>query len=426
MKNKTIAALLIVSMLSGLTACGSKEPSASDLTANRTREIEEIEEPEEKETETEEKEEKEAATGIVFGSDEAKGYDGFEYLMEELISTSNTKSGNKMTLSVFVPDGDYPSVSGSYATSERMGVMVDVDIDPYLRYDYEDYTVSENLEDYVEEEIEYSSYIYGVEVGEVKEVGDDIAVCELTYMQFDSYDGSYAPYYQVYCLKELGDNVMGLVDICIMADDTTGKTKNLLAELSSFYEIEIGWDESFGETKRAAFENSDEFNADAFNLGFMSFELPEGWEKDEYWSDSYDIVFAPGGDADLSADCLIISQVTEAFGMIDMFLENMDEMAEILEEEIAEEEEEYRVTIDDIGMTFLGHTLKMEAFVRDEEEAGAIVLYFAEDDTNLYSIYAYTMLEDNEESDRKEGVSAQLEEALQMFFDTGRVVDRRL
>ena len=101
-------------------------------------------------------------------------------------------------------------------------------------------------------------------------------------------------------------------------------------------------------------------------------------------------------------------------------------MAEILEEEIAEEEEEYRVTIDDIGMTFLGHTLKMEAFVRDEEEAGAIVLYFAEDDTNLYSIYAYTMLEDNEESDRKEGVSAQLEEALQMFFDTGRVVDRRL
>ncbi len=163
-----------------------------------------------------------------------------------------------------------------------------------------------------------------------------------------------------------------------------------------------------------------------FQVDCISFELPEGWEKDEYWSDSYDIVFAPGGDADLSADCLIISQVTEAFGMIDMFLENMDEMAEILEEEIAEEEEEYRVTIDDIGMTFLGHTLKMEAFVRDEEEAGAIVLYFAEDDTNLYSIYAYTMLEDNEESDRKEGVSAQLEEALQMFFDTGRVVDRRL
>lgn len=163
-----------------------------------------------------------------------------------------------------------------------------------------------------------------------------------------------------------------------------------------------------------------------FQVDCISFELPEGWEKDEYWSDSYDIVFAPGGDADLAADCLIISQVTEAFGMIDMFLENMDEMTEILEEEIAEEEEEYRVTIDDIGMTFLGHTLKMEAFVRDEEEAGAIVLYFAEDDTNLYSIYAYTMLEDNEDSDRKEGVSAQLEEALRMFFDTGRVVDRRL
>lgn len=196
MKNKTIAALLIVSMLSGLTACGSKEPSASDLTASRTRETdtetvseteetteeketEETEKPEEKETE---KEDTKAADGIVFGSSEAKGYDGFEYLMEELVSTSNTKSGDKKTVSVFVPDGDYPSVSGSYATSDRMGVTVNVDIDPYLQYEFEDYTVGENLEAYVEEEIEYSSNLYGVEISEVQEIGKEIAVCEVTYI----------------------------------------------------------------------------------------------------------------------------------------------------------------------------------------------------------------------------------------------------
>lgn len=167
-------------------------------------------------------------------------------------------------------------------------------------------------------------------------------------------------------------------------------------------------------------------NDGTFLVDCISFELPEGWEKDPYWSDSYDVVYAPGGDADAAMDCLIVSQVTEAFGMIDMFLENMDEMTDMLEEEFAEEDEEYHVTVDDIGMTFLGHTLKMEAFVRDEEEAGVVVLYFAEDDTNLYSLYAYTLFDENGDTGVNAGMSPQLEEALRMFFDTGRVENRGL
>lgn len=65
-ENKTIAALLMVSMLSGLTACGSKEPSASDLTANRGRETdtETVSETEEtNETEEEEETEKTGREG---------------------------------------------------------------------------------------------------------------------------------------------------------------------------------------------------------------------------------------------------------------------------------------------------------------------------------------------------------------------------
>ncbi|MDE5932118.1 MAG: hypothetical protein K2H40_06500 [Lachnospiraceae bacterium] len=164
----------------------------------------------------------------------------------------------------------------------------------------------------------------------------------------------------------------------------------------------------------------------SFQVDCISFMLPDGWEKDEYMSDDYDTVFAPDGDVDSAMDCLIVSQVSESFGMIEMFLENMDEMASILEEEIAEEEEEYRVTIDDIGMTFLGHTLKMEAFVRDEEGAGVIVLYFAEDDDNLYSLYAYTMFDEEEDVDKDAGLSVQMEEALRMFFETGQVENRKL
>lgn len=427
MKNKTIAALLIVSMLSGLTACGSREPSASDLTSGRTKtadtetvseteeteeeketgEKEETEKPEEKETE---KEDTKAATGIVFGSSEAKGYDGFEYLMEELVSTSNTKSGDKKTVSVFVPDGDYPSVSGSYATSERMGVIVDVDIDPYLQYDYEDYTVSENLEAYVKDELEYSSYLYGVEVGEVEEVGDGIAVCEMTYMQYDSYDSSYAPYYQIYCLKELGDNVMGLVDICIMADDTTGKTKDLLAELGSFYEIEIGWDESFAEAKRTEFENSDEYNADAFNLGYMTFELPEGWEKDENESSYSESVFAPDGDAIRGYGYLSIEEdYAYDEGVIDEMLSDLEYTQEYFEEVLGEDVSD--LVVEDAGETFMGKTLKME--MKAEGDTG--IFYIAQSGYSQYAVYAVVWAGEGDEAE------ADVRAALDMFFETGKL-----
>lgn len=185
----------------------------------------------------------------------------------------------------------------------------------------------------------------------------------------------------------------------------------------------------YGDSKRREDEDSHsgERKSDGtFQVDCICFELPEGWEKDEYLSDSYDMAYAPGGDADTAMDCLIVSRVSEAFGMIDMFLENIDEMENMLEEEIAEEEEEYHVTIEDIGMTFLGHTLKMKAFVRDEEESGVIVLYFAEDDTNLYSLYAYTLFEEGEDIGADAGLSVQMEEALRMFFDTGRVENRKL
>lgn len=424
MKNKTIAALLIVSMLSGLTACGSKEPSASDLTASRTRETdtetvseteetveeketEETEKPEEKETE---KEDTKAADGIVFGSSEAKGYDGFEYLMEELVSTSNTKSGDKKTVSVFVPDGDYPSVSGSYATSDRMGVTVNVDIDPYLQYEFEDYTVGENLEAYVEEEIEYSSNLYGVEIGEVQEIGKEIAICEVTYMEYDSYEGSYAPYYQIYCLKELGDNVMGLVNICIAADDTTGKTKDLLAELSSFYEMEIGWDESFAEAKRTEFENSDEFNADAFNIGYMTFELPEGWEKDEDESSYSESVFAPDGDAIRGYGYISIEEdYAYDEGVIDEMLSDLEYTHSYFEDVLGEDVTD--LVIEDAGETFLGKTLKME--MKADGDTG--IFYIAQSGYSQYAVYAVIWAGEGEEA------AANVQEALDVFFETGKL-----
>ena len=417
MKNKIITALLITAMLSGLTACGGKEPSASDLTTNRaqaagddTTTEDDTEEAEEETEETKEPEETEeetkAVSGVVFGSDEAKGYDGFEYLMEELVSTSNTKSGDKKTLSVFVPDGDYPSVSGSYATSERMGVVVD--IDPYLQYDAEDYTVGENLEAYVEDEMSYSSYLYGIDIGEIVEIGEDAAMCEVTYMQFDSYDDSYAPYYQIFYLKEMGDNVMGLLDICIIADETTGKTKNLLAELESFYQIDIGWDDSFAEAKRAEFESSDEYNADAFNLGYMTFELPEGWEKDEDESSYSEAVFAPKGDAIGEYGYISIEEdYADDEGIIDEMLSDLEYTQSYFEEVLGEDVTD--LVIDDAGETFLGKTLVME--MKADGDTG--IFYIAQNGYSQYAVYAVIWAGEGEEAD--------VRAALDMFFETGKL-----
>lgn len=421
MKNKIITALLITAMLSGLTACGGKEPSASDLTTNRaqatgndTTTEDDTEEAEEETEETKEPEETEeetkAVSGVVFGSDEAKGYDGFKYLMEELVSTSNTKSGDKKTLSVFVPDGDYPSVSGSYATSERMGVVVDVDIDPYLQYDAEDYTVGENLEAYVEDEMSYSSYLYGIDIGEIVEIGKDAAMCEVTYMQFDSYDDSYAPYYQIFYLKEMDDNVMGLLDICIIADETTGKTKDLLAELESFYQIDIGWDDSFAEAKRAEFESSDEYNADAFNLGYMTFELPEGWEKDEDESSYSEAVFAPKGDAIGEYGYISIEEdYADDEGIIDEMLSDLEYTQSYFEEVLGEDVTD--LVIDDAGETFLGKTLVME--MKADGDTG--IFYIAQKGYSQYAVYAVIWAGEGEEAE------ADVRAALDMFFETGKL-----
>nr|MDE7283987.1 hypothetical protein [Lachnospiraceae bacterium] len=216
MKRKVIAALLAVVMVISVTACGNTQPNASDITSGRSvvsNEGEDTDKSEDKEEvkdtgdtdkeagekEPEEKEDnkdKSVAKGVVFGSDEAKGYDGFEYLMEELISTSDTKSGNKANFSVFVPEDDYPSVSGSSARSDRMGVTFEVDLEPYLQYNSQDYTISENLEEFVEDEFSYSSYKYGIEIGDVEEIDDDTATCLVTYMDYSSYDDTYSPVYE--------------------------------------------------------------------------------------------------------------------------------------------------------------------------------------------------------------------------------------
>ena len=434
MKNKVVTALLMATVMFGLTACGgSAVPSASDLTKRNSDEQEddaaedETEEDTEEEiegTKEEEKEDKEdkedkeekedskKASGIVLCSDEAKGYTGFEYLLEELVSTSNTKSGDKVGYSVFVPDGDYPSVSGSSARCDRMGVTVSVDIDPYLQYDWEDYTMCENLDEYVESELSYSDY-YGLEVGESKEISDDCAICEVSYMDYDSYDDVYTPFYQIFCLRDMGDDVMAMIDICIEAEETTGKTQSMLDELASFYEIDINWDESFAEAKKTAFENSDEYNADAFNLGYISFELPDGWEKDEDETSYDEIVFGPNGDALSFGYISVAKDYIADDGMIDDMLDDLEYTTSYFEEAFGDEVTD--LVVEDAGETFLGKTIRMEMLLEDGDGYDIGIFYLAQDGYTQYAVYGVVWAGEGEDAERE------VREALDMLFETGQL-----
>lgn len=432
MKRKIVAVLLAAVMVIGITACGDSEPAASDITAGRDRTTdeetkEETEKPEETEKteETKEEEDKEkesdgkdktAAKGVVFGSDEASGYSGFEYLMEELISTSETKSGNKASFSVFVPEDDYPSVSGHRARSERMGVTFEIDIEPYIQYKAEDYTVSENLEKYVNDQFSYSSYKYGIEIGDVEEISDDSATCLVTYMDYDSYHDTYAPVYECYKLEDIGDGIMVLTMVSIDAEDATGKTQALLDELSSFYQIDIDWDDSFAEAKREAFENSDEYNADAFNLIYMSFELPDGWEKDEKNSTYSEPIFAPGGNARKANGYIGISKEYYYDNYVELLLDDIEDTEKTFEEQMGDSVSD--VKVEAVEDTFMGEMAKVEMKYDDDiDGTGTGFVYYGYYNHNIYIIAAF--ISDDADEDEALDVKA----ALDMIFETGKMKD---
>ena len=430
MKRKIIAALLAAIMVTSVTACGNTQPNASELTTGRsvvsdegedTEKSEETEKEEEKETEEEKPEEKEdnkdktAAKGVVFGSDESKGYDGFEYLMEELISTSDTKSGNKASFSVFVPEDDYPSVSGSSARSDRMGVSFEVDLEPYLQYNAQDYTVAENLEEFVEDEFSYSTYKYGIEIGDVEEIDDDTATCLVSYMDYDSYDDEYSPVDELYKLQDIGDGVTVLFTVSIDAEETTGKTQALLAELSSFYQMDIDWDDSFAEAKRTAFENSDEYNADAFNLVYMSFELPDGWEKDERNSTYSEPVFAPGGNARTANGYIQISKEFSSDDYVEALLDDPAYTEEALQSSMGDEVSD--VKVEAMEDTFMGRVAKVEMNVYDDDidGNGIGIVYYGYYDYTMYMIAAF--ISEDADADEVEDVR----DAIDMIFETGKM-----
>ncbi|MCM1388231.1 MAG: hypothetical protein NC231_12955 [Bacillus sp. (in: Bacteria)] len=426
-KKKIVMGIISIGLIVCLGGCGSSAPNASDITVNRTRKgptavLEENAKPQEDEETDAVKDigEEMAAEetveiagtkkGIVFGSCEASGYQDFTYLTEELISTSKTASKEEKTFCVYIPKEGNPRVSKASARSEEAGVYVKVDLEPYLQYQSENYSIRANLQKYIDGEMDYYENYHDVMIGNIEEI-EDGAVCEVSYMEYDSYEDAYTPYYAVYSLYDLGDNVTALVTLFVNADNMTQETGKIIEELSSFYQMDISWDESFAQTRREKFENK---YRNVYTVDCLTFNLPDGWEIDEEVSDEYETFFAPDGDSQLLGLC--IYEAEEAFGVVDVMLENTDEMQEMLEEELGSE----WTTITDAGITFLGRTVVVETTIYSEDGNGTAVYYIAEDDNNLYMMYAYCTFEDEEKLTE---LTDEVQEAVSMFMETGRVTD---
>lgn len=170
-------------------------------------------------------------------------------------------------------------------------------------------------------------------------------------------------------------------------------------------------------------DESDEDDSASFDLGFMSFELPADWGLDDYESSSEDgeYYFAPGGDV-YASDVIISVAHTNS--------EEEPEMASFLSESEGADREEYlkselgidddtqRLSIKDLGQTFIGKTVEIHVALSDEEAIGFMVVYLGLDNDDIYGILlAGSGATTEDDIDIQDGMAA-----IDMLFETGELL----
>ena len=366
--------------------------SEEDVNEEDTKDEEEQEDEDAKDEDSKKdskKKSKKKATGIVLGSDEAEGYDGFTHLYEEILMTDteeNKETGKKerKSLTVFVPDDDYATASGNYAYANSMGVNFRVELEPYLRYDAEDYLPEENLEAYMESSYDpfYTTDYKDMVISDVEVVGDGAARCTVEYCEYDKWDEVYHTIFATYYLAELENGYTVLVEIEVDDAEVTGKTAALLDELSQFYQFEIDWDADRAKQKREAYAANETENR--YSTGSMMFDLPLNWKEDTDLSDYETMVFAPEGDTEFYG-CMI--SVYQDYLSYDEELD-LEALIEAYGKDDLEDSMEATVTDchAELVETALGETAKISYSVTDGDDEAYGVIYILSANG-----YAYTM-----------------------------------
>lgn len=403
MKKKLIAGLLALAVALSVSACGG-DGGNSENRDSRDH-MESVDEDEsgdqtdldEEESDTDQVEpddSDESSSQCTLGPEVDSDYDGFTYLYCETLMTEskeNAETGKmeSKSLSVFIPKGDYTSVNRDRAYTDYLGVDFTVSLNPYIRYEQEDYLPEENLEYYVDGE--YNPFYYpeykAVEILDAEEEGLGTKTT-VKFCRYDSWDQEYIPVFATYYLVELADDLTVLVEIKVSLDEVTGKTALLLQELSDFYGIDIEWSKEEAEKKLEAFLESPEADTNFVSTGYMIFELPKGWEQDWNWSDDYSAYcFAPGGDAKFAECVITVRREYQGYdsdfdiAKIVSSQKNMDEFTALLEQM---NELGLDMTAENYGDTVLGPALKLTTKVSydDYDE-------FEEDYYMSYDGYTY-------------------------------------
>ena len=391
MKKRVVLCFMLACMMTAFAGCGSAETKEAAATAAETEEDGDGKDSRAEDADEEESEEKKTSDGPVLGGENVEGYEDFAYLYEELLMTEteeNKETGKKerKKLTVYIPDDEYSTANGNYAYANTMGVNFRVELEPYLRYDAEDYLPEENLDEYVASKYDpfYTADYKDVVINPAEETADGV-ISTVEYCRYNEWDEVYYSVFCTYYLAELESGETVLVTTEITSSDVTGKTERLLDELEQFYQIDIYWDEEKANKKSADYaENGTE---NTYSTGSLLFELPQGWAEDDELS-TYDMpVYAPEGDF-LYSGCMVA--VTEDYIGHDeeydvrMYVDESGQ--ELVKEILGDALSDYTAELCDTG---LGKAAKITFTLSDEDMELNGVLYIVITDYNMYRMVAY-------------------------------------
>lgn len=399
MKKKIALCLIMGCLASTLWGCNTKDivETISKETEAEDKKDDEKEEENQDEAANEEAADEESSKtsgNPVLGDEDIEDYEDFKYLYCEEIRTESEKNEEtgKMEskkLSVFVPESDYVSVSTNRVRSEKLGVSIEVQLEPYIRYDSDDYLMSENLQYYLEEseyDPYYSNNYKDLVISEVEEIDEEIVYATVEYCDYNKYADSYSVVFVTYYLAKLDNDATVLVEVAVNSEDVTGKTPALIEELEAFYPFEIDWDKERAEAKLEDYLASG--GESTVSTGYAIFELPEGWSEDISESDYDTYVYAPDGDANF-AECFVsiyreyLGYDTFEDGEVDDY---QDEIIGMVEESMQEEGVDAVVTW--YGDTCLGSAVKAEARITEDGETANTEIYWIFDDSYGYVVTA--------------------------------------
>ena len=330
----------------------------------------------------------------VLGDENLESYDGFEYMIPDMLITDSkeNKSTGKMErkqMQVFIPNNNHMSVSGNKAYSDSLGLSFEIELEPYIRYDENDYLPSENLDYLIKRDHDpfYNEDDKDVVISDIQELSDNSCSATVEYCKYDSYEDAYYTIFETYYITELEDDKTVFIKIEVNSEQVTGKTPMLIEELEAFYQFEIDWDKERASKKLETFLANGGDNT--VSTGYFMFTLPDGWDKDESQSTYDRYVYAPDGNFIMS-DCMI-SFTENYIGYDDEFNEyDIAAFAKSEENTKALLEENLGVPITDFAVelcdTALGDTAKITYEFTEDSEICQGVAYFIIDGGDLYTV----------------------------------------